>query len=92
MKTKIKIVIIVIFLVLAVLAWAPWLSNEEAIGLVVAAMGGPDADFHYIGETMPLGEVIKEIAWIPFGRYVTLPGEGWFVTFYSGVVKVVEWG
>lgn len=89
-KLYFKIIIIVILLILFILAWAPWITDEYAINKVVEKMGGPDTQFYYMGENVSVNDVPKEIGLFPFGRYVTLPGEGWFVTFYGDVVKVVE--
>ena len=90
MKTRIKIVIIVISLILLILAWAPWVTSEYAVSKVVEKLGGPDAQFYHLGETLAVKDVPREITWFPFGRYITFPGQGWFVTFYGEAVNVVE--
>ena len=47
--------------VLIVLAWAPWLTEEFALSLVVRHLGGEAAEFFYLGETMTVGEVPKTL-------------------------------
>ena len=89
-KMVLKIIIIVILLILFILAWAPWITDEYAVNKVMEKMGGPDARFYYMDMNVSVKDVPKEIDLFPFGRYITLPGEGWFVTFYGEAVEVVE--
>jgi len=87
MKRTIKIIAIIVLLFIALLAWAPWITEEYAIGKVTEMLGGPDAQFHYIDKTMPVKDIPKEVNWLPFVKFVTFPGEaGWFVTFLGIVV------
>ena len=73
--------------VLCLLAWAPWITDEYAVNKVVEKLGSPDAQFHYLDRTMSVRDVPKEVHWLPFSRYVLFPGEaGWFVTLYGAVV------
>jgi len=86
MKTnkKILIGIGVLAIIVFLLAWAPWITNECAINKVVEKLGGPDAQFFYLTETMVVRDIPKEVNWFPFSRFVTFPGEaGWFVSFYN---------
>ncbi len=66
--------------------WSPWITDDYAINRVVEILGGPKVRFNYLGEDMSVKDVPKEVGWLPFGRYVTFPGEaGWFVNFYGAV-------
>jgi hypothetical protein len=86
MKARTRLIIGAVLLVAFVLAWAPWITNDYAIDRVVEELGGPEARFTYLGVDMALKDVPKEVYWVPFGRFVTFPGEaGWFVTFYGSV-------
>ena len=74
------------FAVLVVLAWAPWITNDYAVGKVVGKLGGPNIRFNYLGQDLAIEEIPKEVSWLPFGRYVVFPGEGgWYVSFYGSV-------
>ncbi|HII86061.1 TPA: hypothetical protein HA273_05780 [Candidatus Bathyarchaeota archaeon] len=57
------------------LLWAPWITDEFAIGRVVDKLGGPEARFNYLGEDMTVKDIPKQAAWLPFCRFVTFPGE-----------------
>ena len=74
------------FAVLVVLAWAPWITNDYAVGKVVGKLGGPNIRFNYLGQDLAIEEIPKEVSWLPFGRYVIFPGEGGlYVSFYGSV-------
>jgi hypothetical protein len=86
MKTLTKVVLAVVVVVVFLLVWAPWVTDDYAIGRVVEKLGGPDARFDYLGQDMAIKDVPKEVSWLPFGRFVTFPGEaGWFVSFYGSI-------
>jgi len=77
----------VVMVVLIVLAWAPWLTEEFALSLVVRHLGGEAAEFFYLGETMTVGEVPKTFYRLPFVAMVYFPGEAMFVvTFYGSII------
>jgi len=83
---KILIGIGVLTVIVFILAWAPWITNEYAINKVTEKLGGPDAQFFYLTEIMLVKDIPKEVSWFPFSKYVTFPGEaGWFVSFYGSV-------
>lgn len=85
MKTKTKVVILIV-VIFFLLFWAPWITNDYAINKVVEKLGGPETRFNYLGQDMAIKDIPKEVGWFPFGRYVTFPGEaGWFVSFYGTV-------
>ncbi len=80
-KTILTIVLIVLLLV-----WAPWITDDYAINKVVEKLGGPDTRFTYLGQDMAVKDIPIEVGWWPFGRYVTFPSEaGWFVSLYGNV-------
>jgi hypothetical protein len=86
MKTLTKIVLAVAVVVVFLLVWAPWVTDDYAIGRVVEKLGGPDARFDYLGQDMAIKDIPKEVSWLPFGKFVTFPGEaGWFVSFYGSI-------
>ena len=87
MKKNTKIIAIAFLLALFLLAWAPWITNEYAINKVTEKLGGPDAQFDYLGDSMPVKDIPKEVGWLPFVKVVYFPSEAcWFVTFYGGIV------
>lgn len=70
----------------ALLFWAPWVTDNFAVSKVADELGGSDASFDYLGQDMALQDVPKQVVWLPFGRYVTFPGEaGWYVSFFGSV-------
>lgn len=86
MKTKIKDIILIAAIIVFVLIWAPWITNDYAINKVVEKLGGSETRFNYLGRDMAVKDIPKEVGWFPFGRYVTFSGEaGWFVSFYGNV-------
>jgi len=79
-------IILTIVGILILLVWAPWITDDYAIDKVVERLGGSDTRFNYLGEEMAVEDIPKGVGWLPFGRYVTFPGEaGWFVSFYGNV-------
>jgi len=51
-------------------------------------LGGSDALFDYLGETMPLRNVPESFKKLPFVSLVYFLGEATFiVTFYGGVIQ-----
>ena len=86
MKTLTKVVLAVVVVVVFLLVWAPWVTDDYAIGRVVEKLGGSAARFSYLGQDMAIKDVPKEVSWLPFGRFVTFPGEAsWFVSFYGSI-------
>lgn len=85
MRSIIKLMVVVA-IIFAVLAWAPWITDEYAVSKVVEKLGGPAARFDYLGQDIAVKDIPKQVSWLPFGRYVVFPGEaGWFVSFYGSV-------
>jgi hypothetical protein len=73
MKTLTKVVLAVAVVVVFLLVWAPWVTDDYAIGRVVENLGGPDARFDYLGQDIAIKDVPKEVGWLPFGKFVTFP-------------------
>ncbi len=84
MKIK-RHLIVIIILIIVLLAWSPWITEEYAINKVTEKLGGPDAYFGgYLNVTV--GNIPWNVAWFPFARGVYYPAEAvWFVTFYGQV-------
>ena len=68
------IVAVTAFVILVVLAWAPWVINDYAVGKVVGKLEGPDTRFNYLGQDLAIKDIQKK-SWLPFGRYVVFPAE-----------------
>ena len=85
-KRRGKTIILAIVLILLLLVWAPWITDDYAKNKVVEKLGGPETRFNYLGQDMAVKDIPIEVGWFPFGRYVTFPGEaGWFVSFYGKI-------
>jgi hypothetical protein len=79
--------IITIIIIAALFAWSPWMTDEYVTSAVVEALGGPDQEYNYLGELMPLRDVPKTVVRVPFGALVYFPSEAMFiVTFWGGIV------
>jgi hypothetical protein len=85
-KANLKVIAVVFLAVILFSAWAPWLTEEYAIGRVTEILGGPDATFNYLGETMPVKDVPKNVVRVPFASLVYFPGEALFVVTLLGTV------
>jgi len=87
MKKGVKTTILTIVLILLLIVWAPWITNDYAINKVVEKLGGPDTRFNYLGQDMAVKDIPKVVSWFPFVRAVYFPGEAvWFVSFYGEIV------
>lgn len=85
-KVFIISVLVVGLIAVGLIAWAPWITEEYAYPRVMEHLGGSDALFNYLGETMPLN-VSKSFKKLPFVSLVYFPGEAMFiVTFKGGVI------
>jgi len=82
-----NVIILSVLVVVGLIAWAPWITEEYAYNRVMERLGGPDRSFNYLGETMPLRDVPKTFVRLPFVSLVYFPGEAMFiVTFYGSVL------
>ena len=79
--------IVVIIVILGFFAWSPWVTDEYAINLVTERLGGPDEPFVYIGSTIPVADVPKNVVRLPFGALVYFPGEAMFIVTFWGWVS-----
>lgn len=79
--------IVVILVILGFLAWSPWVTEEYAIDLVTDHLGGPDEPFDYIGSTIPVADVPKNVVRLPFGALVYFPSEAMFIVTFWGWVS-----
>lgn len=78
--------IITIAVIIGILAWSPWLTNEYAISVVVDSLGGPDQEYNYLGEIIALRDVPKTVVRVPFGALVYFPSEAMFIVTFWGWV------
>jgi len=62
MKSGTKIAIFVFFM----LVWAPWITDDFAVGKVVEKFGSPEAQFNHFGQDMAVKDVPTEVRWLPF--------------------------
>lgn len=56
-KIILSVLVAVGLIIVCLIAWAPWITEEYAYAKVMEHLGGPDALFNYLGETMPLSDV-----------------------------------
>ena len=54
---RVRTVILTIVIILLLLVWAPWITNDYAINKVVEKMGGPDIRFDYLGQDMAVKDI-----------------------------------
>ena len=81
MKTNQRILIgIGILILIGLLAWAPWITDDYAKNKVIEKEGFPNTIVGLVDER-DIG-----VTWIPFGRFVSTYEHGWFATFYGGVI------
>ena len=87
MKRSVQKELVIISIVLvAVLAWAPWVRDDFATARVVEELGGEDTPFTYLGVAMPVRDVQKDVVRMPFGALVYFPSEAMFTVTFFGVV------
>lgn len=78
---------IIVVVIVAILAWSPWITDDYATTVVIEFLGGPNQDYNYLGDVIPLRDVPKTIVRVPFGSLVYFPSEAMFiVTFWGGVL------
>ena len=85
-SAKKRAVVLVVLLLVILTAWAPWLTDEFAISMVVEKLGGQDRKYDYLGEEMPLRDVPKSVIRIPFGALVYFPSEVVYIVTFFGLV------
>jgi len=86
-KIVLSVLIVVGLIIVCLIAWAPWITEEYAYAKVMEHLGGSDALFKCLGETMPLSDVPKSFKKLPFVSLVYFPGEAMFIiTFYGSVI------
>ncbi|TFH00037.1 hypothetical protein E4H12_00580 [Candidatus Thorarchaeota archaeon] len=82
--------IIAVFIVIGIFAWSPWLTDSYAISAVTENLGGPDQEYNYIGEMIPVSDIPKNVVRVPFGLLVYFPrglctlspsGDGYYRVF-----------
>jgi hypothetical protein len=78
--------IIILIIVVGIFAWSPWVTDEFATSLVVQSLGGPDQEYNYLGDLLPLRDVPKTVIRVPFGALVYFPSEAMFTVTFWGLV------
>jgi hypothetical protein len=78
--------IILLIAVLGIFAWSPWLTETYAISAVTENLGGPDQDYDYLGNTIPIRDVPKNSVRVPFAYLVYFPGEAMYIVTFWGWV------
>ena len=56
-KIILSVLVAVVLIVVSLIAWAPWITEEYAYAKAMEHLGRPDALFNYLGETMPMRDV-----------------------------------
>ncbi|MFH0835120.1 MAG: hypothetical protein V1881_02160 [Candidatus Micrarchaeota archaeon] len=76
---KIEILVLV-FLFLILLAWAPWMDEKALHDRIFAEHGLTDGSVN-----KQTGELVcdYDVSWLPFGRYIGSCEAGYYVTFYG---------
>jgi hypothetical protein len=62
------------------------LTESYAITAVVENLGGPDQEYNYLGELMPVGDIPKNAVRVPFGFLVYFPSEAMYIVTFWGYV------
>ena len=83
---KRKTTVVLVIIVLGIFAWSPWVMEEYTLDAVIAHAGGPDEQYNYLGEMMPVSDVPKTFVRIPFGALVYFPGEAMYIVTFWGWV------
>jgi len=77
-----KIIITVIIVVIAVLAWAPWLNNQNLHDKVFEERAEADGTIDKEGNLI----CDYNVNWFPFGRYIASCEGGYFATFWGKIL------
>ena len=80
-----KTTVVLVIVVVGIFAWSPWITEDYALDVVVAHIGGPDEQYNYLGDLMPVSDIPKNAVRVPFGALVFFPGEAlYIITFWGG--------
>ncbi|HZJ41942.1 MAG TPA: hypothetical protein VFD51_02920 [Patescibacteria group bacterium] len=83
MIRKKKIIITIIFIVIIVLTWAPWLDNQSLHDEVFQKRAAIDGTINkYTGELI----CDYNVMWAPFGRLVASCEGGYYATFWGNIL------
>jgi len=83
-------IVIVLVLFLLVVAWAPWLNDQEIHDIVFREKAHIDGTMGWV--LYPNGtEIYKlicdyKVTWFPFGRLVVSCEGGYYVTFWNQII------
>jgi len=84
--TRRRYFLITAFIIIGVFAWSPWLTDSNAVSAVIEDLGGPDQEYNYLGEIIPVGDIPKNVVRVPFGTLVYFPGEAMYIVTFWGWV------
>ncbi|MHA1481542.1 MAG: hypothetical protein ACTSQZ_08990 [Candidatus Thorarchaeota archaeon] len=84
-KTR-KTTVVFVIVLLGIFAWSPWITEEYALDTVVSHAGGPDEQYNYLGDIMPVSDIPKTFVRVPFGALVYFPGEAMYIVTFWGWV------
>ncbi|MGY5880674.1 MAG: hypothetical protein RTV31_10510 [Candidatus Thorarchaeota archaeon] len=84
--TRRRGLIITVVIILGVFAWSPWLTDSYAISAVIEDLGGPDQEYNYLGEMIPVSDIPKNVVRVPFGTLVYFPSEAMYIVTFWGWV------
>ncbi len=80
-----KVVFSVVVVLLIMVAWAPWITDDFAQTAVVESLGGPDATYYYLGEYVTIKDIPITTVRVPFAVLVYFPGEAMYIVPFWGV-------
>ena len=76
-----RILLVVIVLALLILAWAPWLNNEDLHDRVFESRARIDGTIDREGNLI----CDYTVMWAPFGRWVASCEGGYYVSFWGRI-------
>ena len=90
MNIKIVFIIIVSLTALIILAWAPWIDDQEIHDRVFREKAHKDRTMGWVVQPDGTREYALicdyKVNWIPFGRWVASCEGGYFVTFWGQII------
>jgi len=84
MEKKVKLAAIALALALLLLAWAPWMDEQEVHDRVLREKAQKDGT---IDRQTGVLVCDYKVGWLPFGRWVGSCEGAYFVTFYGQILS-----
>lgn len=89
-KINLRTFLIMALITLVMLAWAPWLNDEEIHDRVLLEKADIDGSMGwvvYVNGTMAYQLICDyKVSWFPFGRLVASCEGGYYVTFWNRII------